>query len=338
MLLFGPQLLWAAGGPPPAPVVVAATEQRLIAPTSWVFGSVYSRHQADIAAEVTGRLLSVVEVGDEVKVGDTLARIDASVIRLQFAELQAQIKSEQARLTFLNSEVERLQRLAATQHAAKTQLEQTQAERDATQGALAAARSRLAQAQDRVERSHIKAPFAATVAQRLMQAGEWAESGDAIVELVDIDHLEVRARIPLMSMAYIDSESVLHVKASNEEVMARLRSLVPVGDATSCLADMRLDFSHPDWRPGQSVRVAVPTGQARLALVVPRDALILRSDSTRVYRINEDNVAESVDVVVGDADGEWIAVSGDLAVGDRVVIRGGERLRPGQSVTILANS
>lgn len=337
LLLFLAISVSAAEGPPPAPVIVSQAKQQAIAPVSWVFGSVHSRHQANVAAEVTGRLLEVVEVGDRVQKGDTLARIDASVTRLQFEELRAQIQSEEARLKFLNSEVERLQRLASTNLAAKTQLEQTQSDRDATQGALAAARSRLAQAQDRVERSHVRAPFAGTVAQRFMEMGEWAESGAAIVELIDVSNLEVRARIPLSSMPYINSDTPLRVRSGSDEVVASLRSLVPVGDTASRLADMRLDFKQPSWRPGQSVRVAVPVGQAHSALVVPRDALVLRSDSTRVFRVNGDGMAQAVDVVLGDADGDWIEVSGELAVGDRVIIRGAERLRPGQPVNILAD-
>lgn len=332
LFILGP--VSAADGPPPAPVVVAIAKQQAIAPSSWFFGSVYSRSQANIASEVTGRLLEVAEVGQLVKQGDILARIDASAVTLQYDELRAQITSEQARLTFFSSEVERLQQLAKTNHAARTQLEQTQSDRDATQGALAAARSRFAQSKDRVERSHIKAPFSGTVAQRLLEPGEWAESGDAVVELIDIGNLEVRARIPLDSMAYITTETPLRVKAINSEVLATLRSLVPVGDIVSRLADLRLSFHHPDWRPGQSVRVAVPTGEDKQSLVVPRDALVLRSNSTRVYRINNDDIAEPIDVVLGSADGEWIEVSGELAAGDRVVIRGGERLRPGQKVIV----
>ncbi len=327
-----------ADGPPPAPVVVAKAKQEVIAPTRWVFGSVFSRNQANIAAEVTGRLLNVAEVGEAVKKGDVLAQIDASVTRLQFEELNAQIKSEKARLTFLDSEVERLQRLAATNHAAKTQLEQTQSDRDATQGSLAAARSRLAQAQDRVQRSEIKAPFSGTVAQRLMEVGEWASSGDAIVELIDISNLEIRARIPLPSMAFINSESVLRATSANSEVQASYRSLVPVGDTASRLADLRLSFSNTNWRPGQSVRVAVPVGEARPVLVVPRDALVLRSDATRVYRVNAEGVAEAVEVVLGDAEGDWIEVSGEIEIGDQIITRGAERLRPGQTVRIIDQS
>ena len=70
-------------------------------------------------------------------------------------------------------------------------------------------------------------------------------------------------------------------------------------------------------------------------LAVPRDALVLRRDSTTVYRISADNTAERIAVETGISSGGWVAVSGDLREGDKVIIRGAERLRPGQPVTIL---
>jgi len=83
---------------------------------------------------------------------------------------------------------------------------------------------------------------------------------------------------------------------------------------------------------GQTLRIAVPSEQPRNVVAVPRDALVLRRDGTTVYRITEDNIAEAVSVVLGIAAGDLIEVSG-IESGDRVVTRGGERLRPGQTVS-----
>jgi multidrug efflux pump subunit AcrA (membrane-fusion protein) len=89
------------------------------------------------------------------------------------------------------------------------------------------------------------------------------------------------------------------------------------------------------WKAGQAVRVAVPVSDRREVLAVPADALILRREGVSVFRIDGDGVAERIEVVLGAADGTMIEVTGNLEAGDRVVIRGGERLRPGQQVTVL---
>ncbi|MCK5479661.1 MAG: efflux RND transporter periplasmic adaptor subunit, partial [Gammaproteobacteria bacterium] len=85
---------------------------------------------------------------------------------------------------------------------------------------------------------------------------------------------------------------------------------------------------------GQGVRVAIPTAEPQSAVVIPRDALVLRRDGSSVFRILDDDTAERITVVTGIADGDWIAVSGGISPGDRVVVRGGERLKAGDSVSL----
>ena len=74
---------------------------------------------------------------------------------------------------------------------------------------------------------------------------------------------------------------------------------------------------------------------AESSLAVPRDALILRQDGTYVFRVNSEQVAERVRVETGDSAGDLIAVRGELAEGDRVVVRGAETLSDGRGVSIL---
>lgn len=66
---------------------------------------------------------------------------------------------------------------------------------------------------------------------------------------------------------------------------------------------------------------------------MPRDALILRSNSQYIFVVDEDNVAHKQDVLLGYAEGEMIEVIGDVRSDATVIIRGGERLRDGQSVS-----
>jgi multidrug efflux pump subunit AcrA (membrane-fusion protein) len=87
---------------------------------------------------------------------------------------------------------------------------------------------------------------------------------------------------------------------------------------------------------GENVRLSVPTGSPTEVLAVPRDALVLRREGASVFRIGENGTAERVDVVRGAGAGELVAVTGRISPGDRVVVRGAERLRPGQPVDISA--
>ena len=114
-----------------------------------------------------------------------------------------------------------------------------------------------------------------------------------------------------------------------------MRTLVAAGDARSRLLDLRLSLPENGWTIGRPVRIALPTAIAREVLAVPRDALVLRRDGAAVFRVTEEGVAERISVQLGVASGSLVEVVGDLNAGDRVVTRGGERLRPGQTVKIL---
>jgi len=326
---------FARNGPPRAtPVVVGEVSERMMAPTVMVAGSVVSRLDAEVAAEMSGRLVWLAEVGDQVAQGDKLAQIDDVSRRLEVDETRADLAQVKARLTFFEKELKRLSSLAKQNNAARTLLEQTESDRDVARADLAAAHARVKLAQDRVARSALRAPFSGTVAQRLLQPGEWADSGAEVMRLVNTELVEVRAMVPLSSLSFVTKGVQLSVQANGVTQIASVRSLVPVGDLQSRLMDLRLDLDGALWPAGQSVRIAVPTAQAVKALTVHRDALVLRRSGAYLYRVNAENSTERVDVKLGVATGDYIQVIGELAVGERVVTVGNERMRPGQQVSV----
>ena len=318
-------------GPPPAPVVVAPAEKRMLAPVTWYPGTVISRNQARVAAEVEGRLEWVAEVGTAIAGGEVVARLDDALFRQSLTEDEAAVARERARLTYLDAQVERLEKLATQNTVTRSRLDEAVAERGVTRGELRAARARVSLTRERLERTKIKAPFDGIVTERVRQTGEWAKSGEAVVRLVDAGSLEVQAWIPIAALAFVHEGSELALATNPSRTAGTVRTIVPVGDNRSRLYELRLQIDGARWPVGQDVRVAVPTAEAREVVAVPRDALVLRRDGAAVFRVDENGLAERVAVTPGVAQGPFIEVDG-IAPGDRVVTRGGERLRPGQPV------
>ena len=116
-----------------------------------------------------------------------------------------------------------------------------------------------------------------------------------------------------------------------------VRTIVPFRDGRSHLFELRLTLPADQWRVGESVRLDVPSAEPVEVLAIPRDALVLRREGTTVYRIGDDNVAERLAVTTGLGAGDLIQVTSGLQAGDRVVIRGAERLRPGQTVAVVVD-
>ncbi len=322
-------------GPPPAPVAVQVAESRLLAPSAVVPGTVISRFDARIAAEVEGVVNSVAEVGQLFKQGDVLAHIDDTNTRLQVAEARANVARQKARLVFLAGEVDRLEKLSAQNSAAKTQLDLAFADRDVASSELDVASIRLEQAADQMARTQIRAPFAGVVVQRFKYQGERIAVGDVMLRFADPGALEVQANVSLQSINHLRKGMDLNVLYDQSLTQAKVKNFVPVGDEKSRLYELRLVLTDHSFSSGQTVRVEVPIEAARQVVAVPRDAMVLRNKGITIYKIDADNKAVNIPVQTGAASGDWIEVQGDIAPGDQVVVRGGERLRPGQSVTIL---
>ena len=317
-----------------APVVVSIAAQRLLAPVTPYPGTVISRNQARLAAEVEGRLEWVAEVGSVVRKGEAVARLDDVLLAQSLLVDKAAVTRERARLAYQIAEVERLTSLVRKKSVSQSELDEAIANRGMTRAEIAASEARVALTRERLARTQLRAPFDGVITERLLRGGEWAESGDAIVRLVDTSSVEVQTWVPVNALKFIHQGSTLALTGNPMSAVGTVRTIVPVGDNRSRLYELRLVFEEVGWPVGADVRVAVPTAEPRKVLAIPRDALVLRRDGTTVYRIDAEGLAQRISVNTGIAVGHLIEVDG-IQSGDRVVIRGGERLRPGQSVTII---
>ncbi|RKZ49072.1 MAG: hypothetical protein DRQ48_03630 [Gammaproteobacteria bacterium] len=332
--LSGMSLAVSAGGRMPAQVQIAEAKYVELSPSIWIAGTIISRHDSRLSSEVEGRIESLLEVGDLIEKGGLVASIDDTTIRMRLEEAKAEIIPIEAKLNFFKREVERLDKLAKQNNAAKNRLDEVISDRDKMRGELTMKQSRLAQARDILKRTTILAPFTGVVAERFKEEGEWAKTGDELVRLVNTEVKEIQGRIQLQSAAFIKQGDSLEVTDGKNHTMATVKTLVPVGDAVSRLYEIRLDFQEAGWMAGHAVRIKVPTAKSQNALVVPRDALVIRENTLKIFRILEDNTADVVFVETGIASEDLIEVTGGINEGDKVVIRGNERLLPQQQVNI----
>ena len=326
-----------AGGPPPPSVKVATAGMKVLAPNLSVPGTVVSRNDAQLAAEVSGKIDWIAEIGAVINKGEPVATIQDAIYRLQEKEYSGVLAREQNRVAFLDREVQRLSQLAAENITAKNLLDETETDLAQARNEVLVAESRLRQAQIQLSRARIEAPFSGIVTERIVNLGEHIDVGETVVRLVEPDNLEVVARAPLSSIRYIEAGQSLPVHSQLHSGAADVRTIVPFRDGRSHLFELRLTLATDEWRVGESVRLDVPSAEPVEVLAIPRDALVLRREGTSVYRIGEDNVAERLAVTTGLGAGDLIQVTSGLQVGDRVVTRGAERLRPGQTVAVMVD-
>ncbi len=326
-----------AQGMPPAAVVVDEVALRMLAPTVEVPGTVVSRFDAKLASELEAKLQWIAEVGTEVKKGDTVARMEDITFRLREMEAKSRVEREEAAVGYLKSEKARLERLAKNNLLAVSQLERVTSELAIAEADRAIAEVQLGHAKVSMHVTQVRAPFDGIVTERLRNIGERLTVADEVIRIVDPNSLEVVARAPLSTVHFIDKGDQLELSNDYRHAMATVRTIVPFGNPQSHMFEVRLDADPDIWTVGESVRLSMPTAEAKEVLAVPRDALVLRREGASVFKVNPDMTVQQVSVITGLGAGSQIEIFGELQAGDQVVIRGAERLEEGMSVSIGGN-
>ncbi|KAA2284161.1 efflux RND transporter periplasmic adaptor subunit [Arenimonas fontis] len=324
---------------PPARVQTAAVVQAEFAPLHWAPGTVASREDARVAAEIGGRVVEIAEVGSAVRKGEPLARLDDAEFRLRERQARADLSRIQAQLDLVRKQEERYLTLVRDGVISGAQLDQVIAERRMREQDLDAARVALEQARLRLRQAQVRAPFDGIVVERLVEQGEYLALGAPVARLVNTGALEVRTRAPVTLAGRLRPGDGVTLRVAGRSSAHRLDVVVPVGDEASRQLELRFALT-PDQAAktglavGAAVQVGVPSDEPRRALAVPRDALVMRKEGTHVMRVAEGDVAQRVPVDTGAAAGDLVEVRGALRAGDRLVVRGSERLQSGQRVSV----
>lgn len=324
-----------AGGPPPANVRVATSEMREMARQIESPASVYSRNDAQIASEASGRVVDVAEAGDWVEAGEPVAQLDDRMARLALDEARSRYARTSENAAYQEGELERWTQLVENGTAAANRLREVQLARNLAVQENTEARSAVERARLDLDRTRVLAPFSGRVTERLIEVGEYANPGAQIVRLVDTQRIEARAQVPVSVAPYLREGQTIRVSDGTNDVDAPIRALIPVGDSVTRTFEVRIDLSDSPWLIGSAVRASFPTETPAMVVAVPQDAVVLRNEGSFVWVVSEENTARRVLIRSGAQDGDWIGVTGEIEAGDRVVVRGAENLRDGQSLNIL---
>lgn len=318
-----------------------------------VIGRMVARQAAAIAARVSGPVAEVrVAVGDHVDKGDVLATLVRDRLRWRreriaadVAERRANLTSSQAQITMKSQELERLERLRQNRSAAFRQAvyDDTRIEADmlASQATEAEARLKQAEADLRLaeidlREAEIRAPFSGVVTVKHIDAGAYLAVGAPVVTLVDDKNLEIEADVPADRVAVLQPGVTVDVSIGGRKEKAEVRATIPQENPLTRTRAVRLtprfDAALGSLAVNQSVTVQVPVSVGQKVVSVHKDAVLNRKGESIVFVV-EDGAATSRPIVIGEAVGGRFIVVDGLKPGDKVVVRGNERLRSGQPVT-----
>ncbi len=325
---------WAQKPDKPVEVEVSRVLEKRVSSSVWVPGTIISREDARIAAELDGRLTLLVDVGERVKANQLIAAMNDRPLQLRLRRDRADLERLKVQLQFAEVQLKRTISLSKNKNASQSRIDELEQARDVLQHEVEIARIAVDESAYQLEQTKLYAPFSGVVVERFQQPGEFVTASEPLVRLVNIDALEITARAPMVISTFSGPGDTVLVKAKDKQFETTLKSIIPVGDTRTRMLEVRLNLGS-GWVVGDAVSVNLLNGEPQTATVVPRDALIFRPNAVFVYVVDDQGQARKVSVTLGTGDLKNIAVSGALSAEDKVVIRGGERLEDGRTVAIL---
>ena len=314
---------------PPMLVGVDSVRTEPLKQTVPVIGRVVAREGGVIAARTAGPVSKMnVQVGDRVKAGDVLAVLVSDII-------EARIQLQTAELRLAEQELARLERLRTNRSAAFQQSRYDNALRN-----VARARANLRVEALALKYTNVRAPFPGVITIRHTDAGAYLKAGDPVVTLMNDENIELEADVPANRVTGLRPGTGVGFRLGEGlRYKATVRAVVPQENSLTRTRAVRFTplltgaLSKPRGRPaiGQSVTLDIPIGRQRDVVTVHKDAIIYRGALTIAYVV-KDGKAAPRPVQLGEATGGRFVVLRGLRPGELVVVRGNERLRPGQKV------
>ena len=210
---------------------------------------------------------------------------------------------------------------------------------------ISAARARLAAAGaehkrlgDENAKRDIRAPFAGIVARRLTEVGEWLTTGATVCEILDLDRIEIVVPVPERHIGGVQIGGDVSVRfgafPNDDALIAKIVRISPTATpgVRTVPVYVEADNRSRRYRAGISAEVVVEVGAPREAFVVPQDALFRRGGSEYLCTVAKNGTVAYAFVQTGRRAKGMVEVLGEVTAGTRVVVRGNERLYPGQHV------
>jgi len=337
----------------PAGVHVDPVREVPLAQSAPVLGTLVATRRGEVAARVAAPVESfVVEVGDRVARGDPIVLLDDEMLAARrdqaegaLAEARARLQTRRERVALAELRLSRLERLRDSAAFSQADFEDQRQEVAIARAEVAAAEAEVktAQADLRVARIDLKhaevsAPYTGVVTERLVESGAYAEPGRALVRMVADKDLEVAVAVPFRRLTGLNPGDEVKIELEDGTAhTARLRAILPQENERTRTRTVRLVPSFGETRAplasGQSVTVAVPLGDSQKVLSVHKDAVLRQGDGASVF-VFKDGKAEVRPVQLGREFGARFEVVEGLEAGELAVVRGNERLQPGDALRI----
>lgn len=321
------------------PVTVSPVEMAPLDRTLPVWGTLFAKDEAIVAAEVEGRVeKTMAEFGDRLKAGQEIARIDTASYEALANQAAANVARARANHANAAQDLKRIRELRQAGISSASDLDTAVANADQSQAALKAAEAAEVVVKLNLERSHVRAPFDAAVADRIATTGDYMKTGSPMFRVVNDSVLKFIVQAPERYAGQIQKEQLVLFTVDawpGETFQGRVYLISPAVNTATRAFPFGALVQNPDHRLKASsyargeliLERNVPT------TTVPLEAVISFAGVTRLFVV-QDGLAHSREVEVGRVTDKRQEVLSGVKAGELVVTSGQTKLHEGARVRI----
>jgi RND family efflux transporter MFP subunit len=305
-----------------------ATASYQLAPRERIWdGTIEAVNQATVSSQTSGRVAEIVyDVDDFVEAGAIIMRFTDTEQRAALANARAALQEGLARFSEAESEYRRISAMFENGTVARARYDQAQANFNAAEARRESARSGVAAAEEQVEYTIVRAPYAGIVSERHVEVGEMVRPGEPLMSGLSLESLRVSVDVPQSMIEPIRQIGKARVYVGADAFDGEDLTFFPVADPATNTFRVRVDLPEGavTLYPGMFVKVGFIVGETE-RLLVPENALVHRSELTAVYVVAGEQIllrqvrtgrhyGDQVEVLAGLADGEQVALDPVRAV------------------------
>ncbi len=313
-----------------------------------ISGSLQPEMRADLRAEVSAMVIKVhKENGEAVRKGDVLVTLDSSVLRDNLNSAEESLRAAAQSLDGAERQYQRIKSLQAQGMVSMQGLEESEVKRNAAQSEHVASKARVAAAKQQLERTEVRAPFNGVVSARKASAGDTAQIGKELIQVIDPSSMRFEGQVSA------DQMGVLKV---GQRVSFRINGMAQNGDQLSSRGVVkRIDGAANPVTRQVSVIVEIKSKErppvvglyaegvvetlTKPAVMISESSLRREGDKVFAWVLDGSKIVKRA-IQLGDRDtrlGQWVVTSG-LAAGDKVLRNSGSSLKDGQTFTLRADT
>jgi RND family efflux transporter MFP subunit len=316
-------------------VETTTIKKEVVNPLDEFIGTLKFSKSAKVASSTSGVVLKVnFEAGDIVKRGDILVEVESDILDSKIESAAFSVELAKIELDNSSKDLDRYKELINKNSISQKLYDDTLFRFNLARENLNLAKAKLNELKIEKEKKSIKSAFDGVVVSKDIEISEWATQGRVVATIVDRAEVDIIFNLPTSYSYKLSKDEKYSIYIKDRKIESKLYANIVKGDIKSRTFPVKFKARVDDEfiYDGMEAKIELPRDKKRSALVVPRDAVIKRFGQNVIF-LDSDGIATMIPVQIIGYTKDSIAVSGNgIEEGQKVVVKGNERIFPKQPI------